>query len=87
MERNNAWYLMSEPAEIIQTANELGEILGFNGREYVEFAPGSNYILTKENILKNPKELYQILSKYLEGKVYPAEAQIIERGLYYLFKL
>lgn len=54
--------------------------------EYVPFAPGSNYIIPKENILKHPKSYYEDLRSYLDWDRYPGEAMIIERGLYTLWK-
>ena|SRR3990167_9332300 len=62
------------------------KLLGIDQLEYIPFAPGSNYILPKENILKHPKELYQELRSYLDWDRYPGEAMIIERGLYTLWK-
>lgn|SRR3990167_4720604 len=52
----------------------------------LQFAPGSNYILPKEHILKQPKELYEKLRSYLDYAVYPPEAWVIERGLYTIWK-
>lgn len=80
-ERNNRWYLTSHPAR----SDELYYLLGLNDKEYLAFAPGSNYILPKENILKHSKAFYEKLRAYLEWTVYPGEAQILERGLYYLW--
>lgn len=60
----------------------LVKLLGLDMLEYIPFAPGSNYILPKENILKHPKEFYETLRSYLEWDRYPAEAMIIERGLF-----
>ena len=54
--------------------------------EYIPFAPGSNYILPKANILKHPKKFYQKLRNYLKWSAYPGEAMICERGLYLLWK-
>lgn len=64
----------------------LVEKLGIKDIKYIPFAPGSNYILPKENILKHSKEFYQDLRSYLEWDRYPGEAMIIERGLYLLWK-
>ena len=61
-------------------------LLGLEGKEYLAFAPGSNYIVTKKNILKHPKEHYEKLRSYLTWGIYPGEAQLIERGLYYLWQ-
>lgn len=83
-EVNNLWYLSAYPVkynvELIQW------LLGIDNIEYVPFAPGSNYILPKENILKHSRELYQELRSYLEWDRYPGEAMVIERGLYTLWK-
>ena len=81
-EINNYWYLNSHPAKY---AKEIIELFKMNEREYNCFAPGSNYILPKENILKHPKELYEKLRSYLDWDVYPGDAQLIERNLYYLW--
>lgn len=64
----------------------LVKLLGIDGMKYVPFAPGSNYILPKENILKHPKEFYEELRAYLAWDRYPGEAMVIERGLYTLWK-
>lgn len=82
-EINNRWYLSSHPA---RKTDELMELLGIKDMEYIPFSPGSNYILPKENILKHSKEHYQKLRSFLDWDVYPGEAQIMERGLYTLWK-
>lgn len=82
-EINNFWYLNNYPH---QKAQELIDFLGIRNKEYLTFAPGSNYIIPKENILKHSKEFYIKLRSYLAWAVYPAEAQIIERCLYTIFK-
>lgn len=91
-ELNYPSYLKSQPAKDQPdplTLNwyldlELVKFLKMDKLEYIPFAPGSNYIIPKENILKHSKEFYQKLKSYLEWAVYPGEAMIIERGLYTL---
>lgn len=85
-EINNHWYLNQYPCKSRETQKELIEMLGMKDRRYNAFAPGSNYILTRENITRHSKELYEKLRQYLDWAVYPGEAQIIERGLYLLWK-
>lgn len=85
-ERNDMWYLGSHPCENRMIPHELQEILGLSQMEYLPFAPGSNYIIPKENILRHSKEFYIKLRSYLDWDIYPGEAQIMERGLYTLFK-
>lgn len=83
-EINNLWYLGAH--ETKHDPYELQELLGISGMSYVPFAPGSNYILPRENIRKHPKKFYEKLRGYLDWAVYPGEAQIIERGLYTIWK-
>lgn len=85
-EVNNGWYLGAHPPKSQKTANEVAKMVGIAGMPYVPFAPGSNYILTKENIRKHPKKFYEKLRSYLMWDVYPGEAQIVERGLYTIWK-
>ena len=66
--------------------NPLLKLLGIDKMEYIPFAPGSNYILSKENILKHPKQFYEELRSYLEWDRYPGEAMIIERALYTIWQ-
>lgn len=82
-EINNYFYLNAHPAKY---AEEIKEIFKMNKREYNAFSPGSNYILPKENILKHPKALYEKLRSYLDWAVYPGDAQLLERNLYYLWR-
>ena len=82
-ELNNYWYLGIHPAWHFR---EITQMFGMDKREYNVFAPGSNYILPKENILKHPKSLYEKLRSFLDWDVYPGDAQLLERNLYYLWK-
>lgn len=82
-EINNYWYLNGHPAKY---AKEIIEFFKMEERAYNVFAPGSNYILLRENIIRQPLEIYKRLRSYLEWTVYPGDAQLIERNLYYLWK-
>lgn len=84
-EINNYWYLGDHPTKNQQSFEELKSLLGMDTREYNQFAPGANYILPRENILKHPKEFYQKLLTYLDWTIYPGEAYMIERSLYHLW--
>ena len=84
-EINDMWYLGSHFCKNRMIPHELQQILGISEMEYLPFAPGSNYILPKENILKHSKKFYELLRSYLEWDRYPGEAQILERGLYILW--
>lgn len=84
-ERNDYWYLLEHPTKNVKATEELKALFKMDERKYNAFAPGSNYIVTRENILKHPKEFYEKLRSYLDWTIYPGEAQIIERNLYYLW--
>jgi hypothetical protein len=66
--------------------HQLMAILGTRDMKYTPFAPGSNYILPKESILKHPKRVYEMLRESIDYDIYPPEAMFIERGLYNLWK-
>ena len=82
-ELNDYWYLNAHPARY---AKEIIELFKMNKRGYNIFAPGSNYLLPKENILKHPKEFYEKLRSYLMWDRYPGEAQLLERNLWYIWR-
>ncbi len=83
-EHNNLWCFNEHPTKF--DPFEIQEVLGIKGVEYVPFAPGSNYILTREDIRRHPVETYIKLLNYITWTVYPGEAQLIERGLYTLWR-
>ena len=83
-EINNMWYLNEHPVK--HDPKEIQALIGIDKMEYVPFAPGSNYILTAEDIKRHPIEFYIKLYNYLQWAVYPGEAQIIERGLYTIWR-
>ncbi len=82
-EKNNYWYLNLHPARY---ATEIIKFFEMDKRDYNAFAPGSNYILPRKNILKHSKKTYQTFLSYLDWAVYPGDAQLLERNLYYLWK-
>lgn len=83
-EYNNLWYLSAHP--IKYHPHPLMELLGIDKMEYVPFAPGSGYVVPRENIRKHPKEFYREIRGYLDWAVYPGEAQLVERALYTIWK-
>lgn len=83
-EINNLWYLNQHPVK--HDPKEIQALMGIDKMEYVPFAPGSNYILTAEDIRRHPVEFYIKLYNYLTWAVYPGEAQVIERGLYNIWR-
>lgn len=82
-EINNYWYINPHPARY---AREIIDFFKMYRRDYNAFAPGSNYIVPKRNILKHSKQVYERLRSYMGWDVYPGDAQLMERNLYYLWK-
>lgn len=85
-ELNIPSFINAHPVRYLKVIEEIQKLMGVYGQEYLAFAPGSNYILPKENILKHPKSFYEQLRHYLSWAVYPGEAMIIERGLHNIWK-
>lgn len=84
-EINNSWYLRALPVKYFKSYNQFIKPLGIESSKYLRFAPGSNYLVTKENIHKHPKAFYEKLRQCVEYGATPGEAQIIERFLYTLW--
>ena len=53
---------------------------------YIPFAPGGNYILTREKVHKYSRDMYAEMRDMLDYCVTPAEAQFAERSYYLLWK-
>jgi hypothetical protein len=81
-EVNNYWYLYPHPA---MHAPTILDIFKMRERMYNTFAPGSNYILTKDDIRRHPRSFYEKLRSFLLWDRYPGDAQLLERNLYYLW--
>lgn len=84
-ETNNSWYVPQFPSRY-RTYNEWAAELGLPQPEYLPFAPGGNYIVTREAIHKWPKSFYARLLEMLGYTQLPAEAQFLERTYYTLWR-
>lgn len=54
--------------------------------ETIPFAPGGNYILTRERVLRHPRELYATMRAMLPYSKLPGEAHLAERSYFYLWR-
>jgi len=84
---NGDQYLHNHPLRYFATYNDF---LTFCYKDpliprYLRFAPGGNYIVPRENILKLPKIFYENLRLFISYCPLPGEAHIIERALYTLW--
>jgi len=84
-EINNSWYAPQFNRNY-NTYNDWAMELGLPTPEYLQFAPGGNYILTKEVIHRYPKEFYAKIRDMLPYAQLPAEAHYCERAYYTLWK-
>lgn len=84
-EINNSWYLHKFPTKYFNSYNQFIENFNLKKQDYIKFAPGSNYIVTKNDIQKHPKSFYEKLRCCVDYSTLPGEAQIIERFLWTLW--
>lgn len=85
-ERNDSWYLNTYPSKYFNSYKEFADSFQLPNPFYLPFAPGANYIVTKENVHKYSKDFYEHLASVLTHASYSGEAQMIERSLYTIFK-
>lgn len=85
-ERNDSWYVPTFPSKFFTSYDDFSREMGLPIMEYIPFAPGSNYIVPKENILKHPKSFYVKLMGYIDYTSYSAETQMLERALYTIWQ-
>ncbi len=85
-ELNNNWYINPSTCNYFKTFNDFCAEFGIHPPKYISFAPGGNYILTKETVYKYPKELYNRMRSVLPYTQLPTEAQFAERSYYLLWK-
>ena len=87
LEKNNAWYASFKKHKYFTTYNEL---LTFVFRDpiiprWLIFSPGACYIVTREQVLKYPKEFYENLKYLISYTYFPCEAYHVERMLNVIF--
>lgn len=84
-EINNSWYLQSVPAKYFQNYGEFAKAFNLPSPDYLKFAPGGNYILTKERVHRYAKDFYEELRSILPYCQSPGEAHFVERTYYHLW--
>jgi len=85
-ERNDSWYLQSVPAFKFNSWADWAKEFFLPNPAYIPFAPGGNYILTRETVHKWPKEYYERMRSFLPYSSRPGEAMLVERSLFLLWK-
>jgi len=84
VERNNSWYMQDKKPKYFETYNALLNYLFIEPifPEYVLFAPGANYSITKTSIQKYPLNFWKFCYFLTSYNYFPPEAFLIERMLY-----
>ena len=81
-ERNNSWYLNTDHRpKYVESFNEWAGIHMLPKHlSYLPFAPGGNYILTREKVHKYSRDYYENMASMLDWTQLPGEAQCAERS-------
>lgn len=85
-ERNDNWFLNVFDSKFFRSYAEFAHQFQLPSPSYIPFAPGGNYILTRENIHKYSVDYYKKLASILPYAREPGEAQMVERAYYLLWK-
>lgn len=87
-ERADSW-IFNNPALSVSTNwtwEKWAWTFGLPRAGFIPFAPGGNYILTRERVHRHSKDLYVALRDTLPYAMHPAEAHACERSYYSLWK-
>lgn len=85
-ERNDSWYLQQFPTKYFSSYSEFAHNFQLPCPFHIPFAPGGNYILTKETVHKYGEDYYKKLASVLPYAREPGEAHMLERTYYTLWK-
>lgn len=84
-ERNTSWYLSQHQAKF-GSWREWADHFGMQAPDYIPFAPGGNYILTRETVHKYSRDFYKEMRDTMEYTQLPGEAQLSERSYYLIWR-
>lgn len=86
-ELNNDWYIRSKNPKFFGSLNvflaHFFDVKDFP--VYVEFPPGANFLVTKEQILARPIDFYQHLIRTFDYCSLAPESYFVERAISYIF--
>lgn len=85
-ERNDNWFFGQFQSKYINSFDEWCDNLQIPPQSYIPFAPGGNYILTRETVHKYSKDFYIKMANALPYCQEPVEAQCAERSYYLIWK-
>lgn len=85
-ERADSWFFNATTPKYFHTWEDWCLRFGLPREAYIPFAPGGNYILTKERVHRYSRDFYEEMRSYLPHAQRPAEAQACERSYYLLWR-
>lgn len=85
-ERNNSWYLNEVKSRYFGSYAEFAHHFLLPSPPYLAFAPGGNYILTRERVHRYAKDMYEEMMNLLPYSQRPGEAQMLERSYHQLWR-
>ncbi len=85
-EKNNSWYLNQFPTKYFMNYKEFANEFQLPNPAFLPFAPGGNYILTRDTVHKYGLDYYKKMASILPYCREPGEAQMCERSYYQLWK-
>lgn len=86
VERNDSFYLNNFGSKYFKDYGEFARAFQLPNPPYIPFAPGGNYILTRETVHKYSQDFYENLSAILPYAREPGEAHMLERSYFNMWK-
>lgn len=84
-ERNNSWYASQFASRHHDNFTDFASRFGISSPPFIPFAPGGNYILTRDKVHKYSRDMYEEMASLLPYCQEPVEAQMCERSYYLLW--
>lgn len=83
LELNTSWYLNHYSVKYFNSFNDFLKFIYVDPvlPKYLNFAPGANYTVPRQNILRIPRIFYENLRYFISYTAFPGEAHILERAL------
>lgn len=85
-ERSDSWFFNNPAlAKRVNSWEDWTNIFRLPQGKFIPFAPGGNYILTKDRVHRYSRDFYEEMREMLPYAMHPAEAHACERSYYLLW--
>lgn len=87
-ERADSWFFHNPDLshKYFRNWEEWASRFGLPLEGFIPFAPGGNYILTRERVHRYGRDFYEEMRATLDYAMHPAEAHACERSYYYIWR-